>query len=462
MNRRRQLLTTAGIFGALLLAGIATYEVIREFERNTEIAILRQGDRYSVDTTAARIVAHLAGVRSDLLYLKRCASLRRYLAGDPTALEQVRADFLAFAQSKPNYDQVRYLDATGMEVVRVNNTVTGATIVPRARLQNKGKRYYFTDAFALAGDQIFVSPLDLNIEGGQVEVPHKPMIRFGVPVFDLQGEKVGVVLINYLARQILNEIGADHKMLLNQDGFWLSGGPPEDRFAFMFDSDDSFATRYPKAWQRLLARGESQVLTDDGLLTMRRVYPLDTDMVSSTGSGAAYESSIAEVAPDEYVWHVLAFRSHAQIGALHQRVNRVLLQVLIGWCFFSLAMALLLGELLERRWVYQEEQRRFDRMRGVLETAGAVCHEINQPLTGLVGYASMLLEDEQVADEKTRRRLKAMRESSERITEITSRLQHVVRYETKEYASGERILDLDAAARPKSGRQRKDRSDDAS
>ncbi len=44
--------------------------------------------------------------------------------------------------------------------------------------------YYFKDSIGLEKDQIFVSALDLNVENGKVEIPHKPMIRFATPVFD--------------------------------------------------------------------------------------------------------------------------------------------------------------------------------------------------------------------------------------------------------------------------------------
>jgi len=57
--------------------------------------------------------------------------------------------------------------------------------VPDKELQKKGKRYYFSDSFKLKPGQIFVSPLDLNVEHGHLEKPIKPMIRFGTPVVDI-------------------------------------------------------------------------------------------------------------------------------------------------------------------------------------------------------------------------------------------------------------------------------------
>ena len=85
------------------------------------------------------------------------------------------------------YDQVRYLDETGMEIVRVNFNNGQPAIVEKNKLQPKGQRYYFKDAITLDKDEIYVSPFDLNIEGQSIELPHKPMVRFSAPVFDRSG-----------------------------------------------------------------------------------------------------------------------------------------------------------------------------------------------------------------------------------------------------------------------------------
>ena len=68
--------------------------------------------------------------------------------------------------------------------------------------------------------QVFVSPLDLNIERGAIEQPLKPMIRLATPVFDSAGDKRGIVLINYLGAKLISNIekayqGSGAILLLN-------------------------------------------------------------------------------------------------------------------------------------------------------------------------------------------------------------------------------------------------------
>ena len=85
-----------------------------------------------------------------------------------------------FSKDNPDYDQLRYIDETGQEVIRVN---AGGVIVPHEQLQNKADRDYFLKANALAANQIYISRVDLNIEHGKVEQPVKPMLRLAMPVY---------------------------------------------------------------------------------------------------------------------------------------------------------------------------------------------------------------------------------------------------------------------------------------
>ena len=113
-------------------------------------------------------------------------------------------DLLLFSQQKRIYDQIRYLDETGQEIIRINFNNGESAIVPEENLQNKAARYYFRDTIRLGKGEIFVSPLDLNIDHGRIEQPLKPIIRFGTPVFDRRGNKRGVLLLNYFGAELLH------------------------------------------------------------------------------------------------------------------------------------------------------------------------------------------------------------------------------------------------------------------
>ena len=122
---------------------------------------------------------------SDLFYLSRQNELSALFDNNTNEIKDaIFREYLEFSRFKNIYDQIRYLDEKGMEIVRVNHNNEQPVVVQNEKLQFKGDRYYFKDTFRLKGDEIFVSPFDLNIENERIEQPLKPMIRFGISVND--------------------------------------------------------------------------------------------------------------------------------------------------------------------------------------------------------------------------------------------------------------------------------------
>lgn len=87
-----------------------------------------------------------------------------------------------------------------------------------------------------------------------------------------------------------------------------------------------------------------------------------------------------------------------------------------------------------------------ERLEGVLETAGGVCHEFNQPLQALSGYLEILAVKVDGLSEAVFFIEKAL-EQSERMRTITEKLQGITRYETKVYADNMKIIDIRKASR---------------
>lgn len=104
-------------------------------------------------------------------------------------------------------------------------------------------------------------------------------------------------------------------------------------------------------------------------------------------------------------------------------------------------------DLTEKNKAARERMQK-EKFKGVLETAGAVCHELNQPLQVLSGYAEMALAgqtaDGAIGPERARKILR----QTERMAEITRKLQQITCYETMAYGNHSRIIDIEKAAVP--------------
>jgi PAS domain S-box-containing protein len=80
-----------------------------------------------------------------------------------------------------------------------------------------------------------------------------------------------------------------------------------------------------------------------------------------------------------------------------------------------------------------------------IELAGAAAHELNQPLTSVMGYAQMLLRRLE-ADSPHLRSVETILAESERMAGIVRQLGSLTRYETKSYVGGAQIIDLDRSS----------------
>jgi len=87
--------------------------------------------------------------------------------------------------------------------------------------------------------------------------------------------------------------------------------------------------------------------------------------------------------------------------------------------------------------------RESERLTGVIEMAGTVCHEMNQPMQAILGYSELLMLNIKENDPLFHR-LKRIKDKIERMGTITQKLAGVTKYETKDYLN-DKIIDIDKA-----------------
>ncbi|QTA86693.1 response regulator [Desulfonema magnum] len=86
-----------------------------------------------------------------------------------------------------------------------------------------------------------------------------------------------------------------------------------------------------------------------------------------------------------------------------------------------------------------------EKLEGVLEMAGAVCHELNQPMQSILGFSQLLIDD--LSEEDPRYEyIKIIKTQIDKMGKITKKLMRITRYETREYIQSTKIIDINKAA----------------
>jgi diguanylate cyclase (GGDEF)-like protein/PAS domain S-box-containing protein len=237
-------------------------------------------NQYANQVLSLKVRQILRNITGDARLLVNNPLLPRVLSNPRRADAQLLAEQWAkFCAQKRIYDQIRLLNLEGHEITRINLTTTGANIVARDQLQQKNSRYYFKEAISLPPGQIYLSPLDLNIENNEIEQPIKPMLRIAVSVVDENNNKIGLLVLNYLAANLMQEIDAysvlveSKNLLLNQQGYYLHGVARDREWLFMYpeknQSKGIFASDYADVWQHIKQNRQYQLTTDQGIFSFQ-------------------------------------------------------------------------------------------------------------------------------------------------------------------------------------------------
>ena len=81
------------------------------------------------------------------------------------------------------------------------------------------------------------------------------------------------------------------------------------------------------------------------------------------------------------------------------------------------------------------------------ELAGAAAHELNQPLTSILGFSELLFRRAK-GNGPGREELEQILHEAERMALIVRKIGKIARYETMEYVGNSRIVDLERASQP--------------
>ena len=115
-----------------------------------------------------------------------------------------------YIEGSQTFDQFRILDLNGHETFRINKQSNGDVELV-STLQDKSDRYYFKESESLAHNEVYISPIDLNKEWGEIEIPHKHVFRCVSPLYNSKSNKVGYVVINFKAHKIFSILNTNSK-----------------------------------------------------------------------------------------------------------------------------------------------------------------------------------------------------------------------------------------------------------
>ena len=303
---------------------------LKEIDQNLQI----HAEREKIE-----IKGYFRNVLYDLAFLnERTQLFDLFNESDEELTQKLEKEYAIFIENHPLYQQIRFIDTNGDEIVRVDTIKNQTIICPKENLQNKKDRYYFQESIILEKEQVYISPLDLNVEHGEIEIPFNPMIRLAAPVFDRNGTKRGVVVLNYKSNTFLSKL-ENHlesglkthiqTQLLNNDGFWLHNLNNDLCWGFMLDDrrDFQMSKMNPELWEILNSSDNGQFSNNDGRYSYETIYPINISLENKILNERQLKLPKQQ---SDYYWKLIAFLPDQYISTYWQN------KAITAWIIFLL------------------------------------------------------------------------------------------------------------------------------
>ena len=306
-------------------------------------------------------------------------------AAKTSALGPMAISFRSLLDRNPTYAQVRWIDELGQEHLRLERTANGVVRIADDALQDKKERFYVREALSLPPGATYMSPLDLNVENGEIERPRRPILRVAARVVTTDGDPRGIIIINIEGEQYLDllaradEIFAGSFWLLNSRGEWLRGPRPEDDFAFMVGHDTSLRTSEPARWKTMRSTPRGSIVERSGMWAWIHLQP-------------QLEGPEEEPYDNRTPWVIVAHLDSDAVAEMRDEVLRPTIGIA--------ALVLSLFGYLAWRLARKREHLAAARHRAEAATRAKslflanMSHEIRTPMNAIIGLTHLLLGDQ--------------------------------------------------------------------
>ncbi|WP_161794639.1 sensor histidine kinase [Thalassospira sp. HJ] len=307
--------------------------------------------------------------------------------------DEAVAYFQTLAAEVPRFSQLRIVSPSGIEALRVDARGDDIIIIPDDGLQDKSGRYYVEAAKSLRPGQIYVSKLDLNVENGEIEVPHRPTTRIVAPIIANNQEVSGYLIVNLDMATPLTAYGVapDGVMrteLINHEGYWLAGAEDDRNWGFMLEHNASVKQSDPELWQRIAAVDHQGGFELDG-----KIYEVETISVSPMLNAISSDDVHAASTRFHLVGSALSYQPWAGNIAIKTVFVAFMVMLIcglsggVGYLMLRRRQAAQLQVLLTKDLLLK------GRMASLGRIVAGVSHEMRSPLGNALTISTTMSED---------------------------------------------------------------------
>ena len=279
--------------------------------------------------------------------------------------------FSSYLRSNPNYTQIRYIDAGGQEIVVVDRDGETVRVVPRYQLRSQAEREFFIATQQLDNGEIYVSRLEPALGHGETGAGLLTVCLI-TPIFDSQGQRAGIIVINLLTDEIRAHIarltveeGVDAWVLDERGVEIINVAHPE------LEGSDAYEYCQQTGDETLVTLAKDMLAGGQGT----RIYLWPESMGSPLV--AKRLMAYAPIYPAEgQIWSVGLSVPYDTILAAHRQTRTTLLFLGVSTTLITLTGAVLAAQSHRKRTVAEERARRSEELEALREISLAISAQL--------------------------------------------------------------------------------------
>lgn len=302
-----------------------------------------------------------ADVSTSLIHLRALTqevSVTRAMdSPNPAAMQELQSIFLTMANRNPTYQQIRWIDQTGVERVRVTREGDRVLVAGAQNLRDTSDRYYFIAARDLLMGEVYISHLDMNVENYRAGTPARPILRVATPVQGSDNRKHGILIINITMRHMIDALRSASETspdtnyaLVNKYGYWLTVPAMPDQLPFQLEVDSKISREHQAAWTQISAADSGSAELDDGFWIWQKLAAEDVVrrvVLAESDSGI----EIPVINHSDFSLLLVAHKPKQELASLHSETRKTVLMFAIPLMLaFAWGLLFLLrGQMMEKR-----------------------------------------------------------------------------------------------------------------
>ncbi len=235
------------LIGSLPAIGIGVYAIKKQSETLEQETI--QTQKKLLSQKLLEVNTFLQEIRFDLKEISHRFTLQNLIEAIPNQdekkiefwLEPVQEDFSRFAKIRQRYNVIQLVRIDGQEIIHIDFDGKESKLIDKTDLASIKGQSFFESILALGEGQYTVLPLMAFDTKVSKENFRGPVIRFGMPLFTPDSQKVGVLVLTAFSTPLIerfSDIANGTILLSDSDGFLISHPDAEIRDNWVFHDKD--------------------------------------------------------------------------------------------------------------------------------------------------------------------------------------------------------------------------------